>query len=200
MELTLPYILSQVFIIINYALLAISYYCKDRKTVLVISFMAVIANGLSYVFLNAYSGLAMCILALIRNIIFLIDEKKNGKSDKIYKKDIIILIILTGCNTNNKIRLEYADKIDLKLTSEKGLIEIQLDYDEAKIFVDNINKLEVEKISKQNIKGWSLYARGFDKNNKELFKISFLNSLVNINNDWYQTNQDSIIKITDNYK
>ena len=94
MELTLPYILSQVFIIINYALLAISYYCKDRKTVLVISFMAVIANGLSYVFLNAYSGLAMCILALIRNIIFLIDEKKNGKSDKIYKKHIIILIIL----------------------------------------------------------------------------------------------------------
>lgn len=94
MELTLPYILSQVFIIINYALLAISYYCKDRKTVLVISFMAVIANGLSYVFLNAYSGLAMCILALIRNIIFLIDEKKNGKSDKIYKKDIIILVIL----------------------------------------------------------------------------------------------------------
>ena len=83
MELTLPYILSQVFIIINYALLAISYYCKDRKTVLVISFMAVIANGLSYVFLNAYSGLAMCILALIRNIIFLIDEKKNGKRDKI---------------------------------------------------------------------------------------------------------------------
>lgn len=94
MELTLPYILSQVFIIINYALLAISYYCKNRKTVLIISFMAVIANGLSYVFLNAYSGLAMCILALIRNIIFLIDEKKNGKSDKIQKKDVFILIIL----------------------------------------------------------------------------------------------------------
>lgn len=94
MELTLSYVLSQIFIIINYALLGLSYYCKNRKTVLIISFMAVIANGLSYVFLNAYSGLAMCILALIRNIIFLIDEKKNGKSDKITKKDIIILIIL----------------------------------------------------------------------------------------------------------
>lgn len=94
MELTLSYVLSQIFIIINYALLGLSYYCKNRKTVLTISFMAVIANGLSYVFLNAYSGLAMCILALIRNIIFLIDEKKNGKSDKITKKDIIILIIL----------------------------------------------------------------------------------------------------------
>lgn len=94
MELTLSYVLSQIFIIINYAFLGLSYYCKNRKTVLIISFMAVIANGLSYVFLNAYSGLAMCILALIRNIIFLVDEKKNGKSDKITKKDIIILIIL----------------------------------------------------------------------------------------------------------
>lgn len=94
MELTLSYVLSQIFIIINYVLLGLSYYCKNRKTVLTISFMAVIANGLSYVFLNAYSGLAMCILALIRNIIFLIDEKRNGKSDKITKKDIIILIIL----------------------------------------------------------------------------------------------------------
>lgn len=94
MELTLSYVLSQIFIIINYAFLGLSYYCKNRKTVLIINFMAVIANGLSYVFLNAYSGLAMCILALIRNIIFLVDEKKNGKSDKITKKDIIILIIL----------------------------------------------------------------------------------------------------------
>lgn len=96
MELTLSYILSQIFIIINYALLGLSYYCKNRKTVLIISFMAVIANGLSYVFLNAYSGLAMCILALIRNIIFLIDEKKNGKSEKITKKDIAILIAIYG--------------------------------------------------------------------------------------------------------
>ncbi len=94
MELTISYILSQIFIIINYVLLGLSYYCKNRKTVLVISFMAVIANGLSYVFLNAYSGLSMCILALVRNIIFLVDEKKNGKSDKITKKDVIILVAL----------------------------------------------------------------------------------------------------------
>lgn len=94
MELTLSYILSQIFIIINYLFLAISYYSKNRKTVLCLGFISLIANGLSYVFLNAYSGLAMCILALVRNIIFLLDEKKNGKSDVITKKDVIILIIL----------------------------------------------------------------------------------------------------------
>lgn len=36
----------------------------------------------------------MCGVALVRNIIFLLDEKKNGKSDTISKKDIIILAIL----------------------------------------------------------------------------------------------------------
>ena len=39
-------------------------------------------TGLSYVFLSAYSGLAMVVVAIIRNIIFIIDEKKNGKSNK----------------------------------------------------------------------------------------------------------------------
>lgn len=94
MELTTAYILSQIFTIITYILLAITYYAKDRKTVLTISFLSLIANGLAYAFLNAYTGLAMCVMALIRNIIFLIDEKKNGKQDNITKKDIIILIVL----------------------------------------------------------------------------------------------------------
>lgn len=94
MELTVNYILSQVFTIITYGLLALTYYAKDRKKVLIISFLSIIANGMAYIFLNAWTGLAMCVVALIRNIIFLIDEKKNGKSETINKKDIIILIIL----------------------------------------------------------------------------------------------------------
>lgn len=94
MEISLAYILSQIFIIIMYVFLALTYYSKDRKTVLILNFVSLIANALSYVFLNAYTGLAMCIVALIRNIIFLVDEKKNGKSEEIGKKDIIILIVL----------------------------------------------------------------------------------------------------------
>lgn len=94
MELTTAYVLSQIFTIITYVLLAMTYYAKNRKTVLTISFASLITNGLEYVFLNAYSGLAMCIVALIRNIIFLVDEKKNGKRDTNTKKDVIILVIL----------------------------------------------------------------------------------------------------------
>ena len=94
MEWSVTYVLSQVFTIIMYVLLAVTYYAKDRKKVLVISFLSIIANGIAYIFLSAWTGLAMCIVALIRNIIFLIDEKKNGKRENINKKDIIILIIL----------------------------------------------------------------------------------------------------------
>lgn len=88
------YILSQIFTIITYILLGVTYYAKDRNKVLVLSFLSLIANGIAYIFLNAWTGLAMCIVALIRNIIFLVDEKKNGVKDKNNKTDIIILVIL----------------------------------------------------------------------------------------------------------
>lgn len=92
MEITVAYIVSQIFTIIMYGLLAITYYLKDRKTILIVSFLSVVANGIAYVLLNAYSGLAMCVVAVIRNVVFIIDENKNGKSDKMNKKDIMILI------------------------------------------------------------------------------------------------------------
>lgn len=70
MEWSLIYILSQVFTIITYALLGITYYAKDRKKILILNFISLIANGIAYLLLSAWSGLAMCVVALIRNIIF----------------------------------------------------------------------------------------------------------------------------------
>ena len=94
MEITTSYIISQVFVIITYLFLALSYYAKDIKVVLYLSFLSLVANALTYVLLNAYSGFAMCIFACVRNIMFMIDEKKNEKSEKITKRDIVILIVL----------------------------------------------------------------------------------------------------------
>jgi len=94
MEVTVPYILSQIFIIINYVLLMATYQVKSRKTILMFNFGAIIATGVSYVFLSAWSGLAMVIVAIIRNIIFMLDEKKNGRSEQITRKDIVILMVL----------------------------------------------------------------------------------------------------------
>lgn len=87
MEITVTYVFSQIFTILMYILLAISYYAKNRKSVLILGFLSVIANGIAYILLKAYTGLAMCIVALIRNMIFLFDERKNINKD-IYKIDI----------------------------------------------------------------------------------------------------------------
>lgn len=94
MEMTVAYIASQVLTVIMYILLGITYQIQDRKKVLIINVASLIVNAIIYILLNAYSGMSMCVVALIRNFIFLIDEKKNGKSDKISKKDIGILVLI----------------------------------------------------------------------------------------------------------
>lgn len=95
MEWTTTYIVSQIFTIIMYVFLGITYYVKDRNKVIIISFLSIVSNMVAYTLLNAWSGLAMCTLGMFRNIVFLIDEKKNGKRDYINKFDIVFLIILT---------------------------------------------------------------------------------------------------------
>lgn len=94
MNWSTTYILSQIFTILTYIFLALTYYSKNRKKLLILSFLSIIANIIAYILLSAWSGVAMCIIALLRNIIFLVDENKNGKRETINQIDIIILIIL----------------------------------------------------------------------------------------------------------
>lgn len=94
MELTIAYIVSQIFVIINRILLIVTYQLKSRKTILIVSLMALLANGVVYVLLSAWSGLAMVFVAIVRNIIFMLDEKNNDKSDQVTQKDVGILVIL----------------------------------------------------------------------------------------------------------
>lgn len=91
MGVTGLYVLSQVFVIINYVLLIATYQLKNRKTILIVNFISTIAVSISYLLLSAYTGFAMAIVALIRNILFLKNDKKSKKNSK---KDIAILLFL----------------------------------------------------------------------------------------------------------
>lgn len=94
MELTLTYILSQVFIILNYIFLIITYQLKDRNKILFFNICSLTSAGLSYICLSAYTGIAMVIISILRNILFLFNEKKNGISKNITKNDIYMLIVI----------------------------------------------------------------------------------------------------------
>ena len=94
MEITVAYIFSQIFTIAMYTVLAISYHSKKRNHILILSFLSQIFCGIAYILLHAYTGMAMCVVAMIRNIICMIDENKNGKRNTNTKKDVIYLIII----------------------------------------------------------------------------------------------------------
>ena len=61
---------------------------------LIISFLGLVCCSTSYALLGAWAGFAMTFISMLRNMIFLIDEQKNGKSNIITKKDILILFVL----------------------------------------------------------------------------------------------------------
>ena len=99
MELTTQYILSQVVIIFVYLFLSLTYCVKSRRLILAFSFLSNFLNSIAFILLGAYTSSAMCAISIFRDIIFLIDEKINGKSAKITKKDIALLALVYGICT-----------------------------------------------------------------------------------------------------
>lgn len=75
MELSLPYIVSQILVIIYYLVYSWTFHLKDSNKILIFGIVATIISSISYVLLNAYTGMAMCFVAIIRNLLFTKDKK-----------------------------------------------------------------------------------------------------------------------------
>ena len=94
--MTVQYIISQVFTIISYILLAKTYHVKNRKTILILNILIQMLFAVAYICLGAWTGLAMALVAIVRNVIFIIDENKKGKKEKgkMNKIDVIVLVVV----------------------------------------------------------------------------------------------------------
>ena len=92
MQITTQYIISQIITIIAYSCLAATYCINKRRLILILSFASNFFNACAYFLLDAYTSSIMCGVSILRDIIFIIDARINGKSDKIAKKDIFILL------------------------------------------------------------------------------------------------------------
>ena len=90
----ITYIFSQVFVVITYALLMATYLAKSKRSIVLLCSISLVTNATAYILLGAWTGLAMCTIAMLRNLYILWDEKKYGKSKKIRKKDVVFLIIV----------------------------------------------------------------------------------------------------------
>ena len=92
MDWSFNYILSQILIIICAILLAFSYKTKKRSTILIIVIAACVAKALSYLCLQAWSGMAIMGIAIVRNILFITD--KNSKNNTISGRETAYFILI----------------------------------------------------------------------------------------------------------
>lgn len=94
MEITLIYIISQVITVAYFAILSLSYLLKDRTKILTANFMAHIGQTTAMAMLNGYTGAAMSVIMMLRDLTLLIQEKQKEKGKEISKKaDLAILIV-----------------------------------------------------------------------------------------------------------
>ena len=91
-EWTFEYTISQIFVIIVYLFICITYFLKDRRKILIINIGAYVFQILSFILLNGLTGVAMTCVYIVRNTFFAIDER-NRKNNTLNKRDYIILSV-----------------------------------------------------------------------------------------------------------
>lgn len=113
MEFTAIYIISQVITVIYFAILSLSYLLKDRTKILTANFVAHIGQATAMAMLNGYTGAAMSVIMMLRDLTLLIEEKQKSKGKQINKKidlgilviTVVLMIVLTVFTYNGPLSL-----------------------------------------------------------------------------------------------
>lgn len=87
------YFLSQVFVCLTYLFMSLTYLIKKRSLIFVFSFVALVTNAIHYSLLGAWAGLGVVCVAILRNILFIIQSKIKSL-DKTVVDDWVILTFL----------------------------------------------------------------------------------------------------------
>lgn len=93
---TLSYILSQVFTVIEYALLGISYFAKKRKLVVILDIASMACGIIAFILLGADLGMAMSVVILLANFYYLWDEHSHTAKERavLHPRDFVVLAIV----------------------------------------------------------------------------------------------------------
>ena len=93
--MTTEYIVSQIFTIISYIFLASTYHAQKRKNIIILNCLVQISFAIAYTLLEAWAGLAMCIVGLLRNIAMIISENRNTKKEKINVTILVPIVMVS---------------------------------------------------------------------------------------------------------
>lgn len=104
MELTLNYVLSQIFSLLCFACFGITFFSKNQKKIRFLGILMNVFQAISYMFLGATSGYAMLIIAIIRNLIFFkLNKQEYTTSYKLLLFALLLIITITGALTYTNI-------------------------------------------------------------------------------------------------
>lgn len=97
------YIVSQVFVLFAIMSMGFSYLTKDKKKIMILVTFTSIFYGCEYLLLGAFTGVAVNIISIIRNIWFYINAK-NGKKNSVWVLVILSLaLVILGVFTYENI-------------------------------------------------------------------------------------------------
>ena len=97
MEIDQTYIMSQVFTILMYALLGVTYQVKSRRKILILSIFSNAFQGIAYLLLNAKSGFVMCVLAILRGTAMMLISDKIKDEKKSKRAYLCVIIVFYIC-------------------------------------------------------------------------------------------------------
>ena len=98
----ITYILSQIFVIIQYIFIITTYQVKTKKQIIIFNTLGALSAIISFLCLKAYSGCMMSLVSIFRNILFFrIKEKDKSKLVIV----LILLFILTIFTYNGILSL-----------------------------------------------------------------------------------------------
>ena len=83
------YVISQIFVLINYIFLITTYQITNNKKILLYNTLACTSSMIAFFLLKAYSGCAMSLIAVIRNFMFM-NKTKN-------KSSLILITLILIC-------------------------------------------------------------------------------------------------------
>lgn len=91
-EWTPIYIISQILTVVVYICLCVTYFLRSRNNILIVNIIAHVMQAISFLLLGGLTGVAMNFVYIVRDLFFVVDEKRNEKSNQITKRDIMILL------------------------------------------------------------------------------------------------------------
>ena len=98
---TTEYIIAQIFGLLAFIFLGITYLIKNRNLILIFCMTGAVFFLVHYSMLGAWSGVAVNIVNIIRAIILFLDDKNNRTKNIFSLSIILILLAVAGIVTIN---------------------------------------------------------------------------------------------------